>query len=92
MTVFGDAPGSVTQLLPAESVSIAQAELGDLAAEPLARVAPDRSPGEPLRAVGVEVRARKLAQIGNDSLCVHAPQLLRPVRCAGVRRDVSDTR
>ena len=29
MTVFVEAPGSVTQLLPAESVSTAQTELGD---------------------------------------------------------------
>ena len=77
MTVFGDAPGSVTQLLPAESVSIVQAELGDLAVEPLARVAPHRPPGEALRAVGRRGARGELAQVGDDPLCIHRPLQIR---------------
>ena len=63
MTVLGDAPGSVTQLLPAESVSTRSPSSLDLAAEPLARVAPYGSPGQPLRAFGRCGARRELAQV-----------------------------
>ena len=45
-----------------------QAELRDLAGEPGARIAPDRSPGEALGAVGIRGPRGELAQIGDDAL------------------------
>ena len=64
MTVRRDAPGSVAQLLPAASISGVMPSVGELAVEPLPRLAPHRPPRQALRAVGVEVRAassRRLA-------------------------------
>ena len=46
-------------------------ELADLAGEPVARVAPHRTPGEALRAVGRGCSRGELAQIGNNALGVH---------------------
>ena len=46
----------------------AQAELGDLGLEPLARVAPHRSPRETLRAIGRRRARRQLAEIINHAL------------------------
>ena len=67
-------------------VSIAQAELGDLACEPRARVAPHRPPGEALRAVGCRGARRELAQIGDDAFSVHSAAFYRDLEDTKTRR------
>ena len=47
------------------------AELGELAVEPLPRLPPHRPPRQPLRAIGVRREFRELAEIRDDVLCAH---------------------
>ena len=47
------------------------AERRQLAVEPLPRLAPHRSPGQALRAVGGGGEGRELAEVGNDISCAH---------------------
>ena len=46
-------------------------EFGDPGGEPRARLAPHRSPGQPLGPIGGRRARRQLTKIGNHSLCVH---------------------
>src|SRR4029078_143009 len=48
-----------------------QAQPGDLAAEPVTSVAPDRSPRQALRSVGGAGALLEFTQSGNNALCVH---------------------
>ena len=71
ITVSGRAPGRVIQSV-AGGVSLGAQPLGrQQVVEPATGVAPHRSPGDPLGAVGVAGPRGQGAEVGNHVACAH---------------------